>query len=119
AIERGDFADAVKQAIANQARVIKETPNPDPYSVAKSYSNLAHVYYLAGSYNEALQNFRAAVGRYHAIFETRFLSMTEAEKHQFMLDTQGSLSDFYSFCLVYQAAHPELAEDAYRLALWQ
>jgi tetratricopeptide (TPR) repeat protein len=118
-MQAGNFPDAIKRAIENHRRVIKETQDPDPYSIAKSFFNLAQVFYMAGEFNGALQNFRAAVTQYHKIFETRFLSMTEAEKHQFMVDSQGSFSNFYSFCLVYQRTHPELAEDAYRLALWQ
>jgi tetratricopeptide (TPR) repeat protein len=115
----GNFAVAIRESNDNHVRVVKETQNPDPYSVAKSFANLAHVYYLAGAFHESFLNFREAVSHYHKIFETRFLSMTEAEKHQFVLESQVSLSEFYSFCLVYYSSHPELAEDAYRLALWQ
>jgi CHAT domain-containing protein len=115
----GRFSEAVASRQAAYASALKNYKSVDEYIVAKSLVNLASTYFEAGNYDLALDTFRKAFATYRHLFEGRFLTMTEAEKHQFTLEVASGLHGFYSFCLVYQKAHPELAGEAYSLALWQ
>lgn len=115
----GDFPGAIQIAMtaAEDSRTLPG--GLTPLTAASVLSNVASLRNKVGDDPTSEAAYKAAVGAYQKLFADQFLTMTEYEKHQLLAAASPIFQEFYSFCLLHQTPGNNLADSAYRLALWE